>query len=150
MTWEERAAALSTASPQAVWDVLLDGRRWSFWNPGVEWMWLEGDAQPGTLATIKLRGVRQTAFTIVEAVAPRRLALALRIGPVARAEIRWTLAEIANGTRIESVVAIAGIAAGLLLKNSAARAAAAMPASLARLAQHAASLTPSQSSATDT
>jgi len=137
MIWEQSASALSAAPPQAVWDVLLDGRRWSFWNPGVEWMWLEGDPAPGTLTTIKLSRVRQTAFVIEEAVPPQRFALRLTVGPVARLQLTWTLAANAAGTRIDAAIAIAGIAAGLLLKRSAERIAQAIPAHLERLAARA-------------
>jgi hypothetical protein len=137
MTWEQAASALSAAPPQAVWDVLLDGRHWSAWNPGVEWMWLEGEPAPGTLATVKLRRVRQTAFTIEEAVVPQRFALGLTVGPLARLRLTWTLAAHAAGTRIEAAVAIAGVAAGLLLRRAAVRVAQALPAHLERLAARA-------------
>jgi len=135
--WERTETVLSAAPPQAIWDILLDGRRWSFWNPSVEWMWLEGDPVPGTLATIKLRRVRQTAFVIEEAVAPQRFALGLTIGPVARLRLSWTLAAHIGGTRIEAGVSIAGIAAGLLLRRPAERVAQALPGHLERLAARA-------------
>jgi hypothetical protein len=137
MTWQRTASAVSAAPPQAVWDVLLDGRRWSFWNPGVEWMWLEGDPAPGTLATFKLTRVRQTALVIEEAAPPHRFVLRLTVGPVARLQLTWTLAAHGAGTRVEAAVAIAGIAAGLLLKRSAERIAQAIPAHLERLAARA-------------
>lgn len=137
MIWERSAATPSSASPQAVWDVLLDGRRWSFWNPGVEWMWIEGDPIPGTLVTIKLKRVRQTAFVIEELVAPQRFALRLTVGPVARMRLTWTLHSTPSGTRIEAAVAIEGVAARLLLQRSAERLAQALPASLERLAERA-------------
>jgi hypothetical protein len=134
MTWEYSASAISTAPPQAVWDVLLDGRRWSFWNPGVEWMWLEGAIEPGTLVAIKLKRVRQTALVIAEAVPPQRFALVLTIGPVARLRVTWALAPQAAATRIDAAVAISGFAAGLLLKRSAQRVAQALPGHVERLA----------------
>jgi hypothetical protein len=134
MRWEHRVSAFSAAPSQAVWDVLLDGRRWSFWNPGVEWMWLEGDAAPGTLATIKLRRVRQTAFVVADAVPPEHFALKLTVGPVARLRLTWTLAAQPTGTRIEAAVAICGIAAGFVLKGSAERVAQALPGHVERLA----------------
>ncbi len=137
MTWERESSAVSAAAPQAVWDVLLDGRRWSFWNPDVEWLWLEGDAQPGTIATIKFRRVRQTALVIDEVLAAQRFALRLTVGPVARCRLSWTLTPQAAGTRIDAALAIAGIAAGPLLKRSAERVAAALPGHLERLAQRA-------------
>ncbi len=138
MTFAAQAIAMSEAAPQAVWDVLLDGRRWGLWNPGVEWMWLEGEPVPGTLATIKLARVRQTAFVVVEAAPPERFALALRVGPVARLELAWRLLESAGGTVIEGRVAAAGVAAALLVDRPAKRVAAAFPAHLERLAVRAA------------
>jgi hypothetical protein len=137
MTREYTASVVAAASPQAVWDVLLDGRRWCFWNPGVEWMWLEGDLAPGTLATIKLKRVLQTAFVIQEALAPQRFAIRLTVGPIARLELSWTIAAQPAGTRIDAAIAIAGIAAGLLLGRSAKRVAAALPGHIERLAQRA-------------
>lgn len=137
MNWQHIERAISAAPPHAVWDVLLDGRRWSFWNPGVEWMWLEGDAAPGNVATIKLKGIRQTAFVIREALAQQRFVLGLTVGPVARLELAWTLAATPDGTRIEADVSIAGVAAGLLLRRPAQRIAAAMPGHVERLAARA-------------
>jgi hypothetical protein len=133
MSWEHTESALSAASPQAVWDVLLDGRRWSLWNPGVEWLWIEGDPVPGTLATIKLRRVRQTALVIREAAPLERFALGLTVGPVARLHLTWTLSLQGAQTRIEAAIGVGGIAAGLLLERSAKRVAQALPAHLVRL-----------------
>jgi hypothetical protein len=138
LTWESAAAAVSSAPLQAVWDVLLDGRRWSFWNPGVEWMWIEGEPVPGTVATVKLRRVRQTAFVIDEITPPHRFAIRVTVGPIARLRLTWTLTPHGRGTRIESVVAIDGVAAGFLLQRPARRVAQAMPATLERLAEYAA------------
>ncbi len=134
MTPGAAASAVSAAPPQAVWDVLLDGRRWSFWNPGVEWLWFEGDPAPGTLATIKLKGVRQTALVIGEARPPEIFVLRLTIGPIARLALTWRLAAHGAGTRIDAVVAIDGIASGLLLGRSARRLEKAIPSHLERLA----------------
>jgi hypothetical protein len=131
------ARADSAAPPQAVWDVLLDGRRWSFWNPGVEWMWLEGPGAPGTLVTIKLKGVRQTALVLTELLPPRRFGLALTIGPIARLDLTWTLSARETGTRIDAAVATSGLAGGLLLGRSAERIARALPGHLERLAAYA-------------
>jgi hypothetical protein len=137
MRWEYQTSIVSGAPPQAVWDVLLDGRRWSFWNPDIEWLWLEGDPTPGTVATIKFRRVRQTALVIDEIVPPQRFALRLTVGPIARCQLSWTLTVQPPGTRIDAVVAITGIAAGPLLKRAAQRVADALPGHLERLAQRA-------------
>jgi hypothetical protein len=133
MRWDYTVSALCAAPPAAVWAVLLDGRRWSFWNPGVEWLWFEGEAEPGTLATIKFKRVRQTALVIEEALSPQRFALALTVGPVARMRVTWTLAAQGTGTRIEAAVAVRGVAAGLLLKRPAKRVADALAGHLERL-----------------
>ncbi len=138
MNWESSASAASLAPPQEVWDVLLDGRRWSFWNPGIEWLWLEGEAVPGTLATLKVARMRQTACTIEEALEPARFALRLTVGPVARMSVAWTIAERGSGSSIAATVAIAGVAAGFLLARPARRIARALPAHLERLAARAA------------
>ncbi len=131
----------SSAPAQAVWDVLLDGRRWSFWNPGVEWMWLEdGEPVPGSFATLKLVKARQTAFVVEEALPPRRFAAGLTVGPVAKLRVGWTLADAEAGTRIEASVGFAGVAAGWLVRRPAERIAAALPAHLERLAARAAGM----------
>jgi hypothetical protein len=134
MRWESTAGASSAAAPDEVWDVLLDGRSWSLWNPGIEWMVLEGLPRVGTLLTMKPKRLRQTAFRI-EAIEPRRLlALVVTFGPVAALRSRWELRPQANGTAIVHTVAISGPLAGLLLVRAARRIAAAMPATLERLA----------------
>jgi uncharacterized protein YndB with AHSA1/START domain len=134
MTWERTAGASSAAPPARVWNVLLDGRRWSQWNPDVDWMTVEAALEPGGLVTFKPKGGRQTAFRI-EAVQPERLlALAVRFGPVATMRLRWELAPEAGGTTIVQTVGIAGPLAGMLLRRGAQRIADALPANLARLA----------------
>ena len=142
MTWERTAGASSAAPPARVWAVLLDGLRWSLWNPGVEWMTVEGALEPGGLLTMKPKGAPQTAFRI-EAVQPERLlALAVRFGPVATRRLRWELAPEAGGTTIVQTVGIGGPLAGLLVRRAAQRIADALPANLARLAVRAVALAP--------
>ena len=141
MSWERTAAARSAAPPERVWDVLLDGRRWSQWNPGVQWMTVEGALEPGGLLTMKPKGAPQTAFRIEAAQPQRLLALAVRFGPVATLRMRWELRPEADGTTIVQTVGIDGPLAGLLLRRAAERIAGAMPANLERLAQRAAALT---------
>jgi uncharacterized protein YndB with AHSA1/START domain len=138
MTWERTAAATSAAPPERVWDVLLDGRRWSLWNHGVQWMTLEGPLESGTVLTMKPKGAPQTAFRIEAAVPPRLLALVVTFGPVAAMRFRWELSRQPGGTEIAQTVAIGGPLAGLLLRRAAERIANAMPANLERLAARAA------------
>jgi uncharacterized protein YndB with AHSA1/START domain len=142
MSWERTAGASSAAAPQDVWDVLVDGRGWSLWSAGIEWMTVEGALEPGGLLTMKPKGAPQTAFRI-EAVEPARLlALAVRFGPVATLRLRWELVPEAGGTTIVQTVGIAGPLAGLLLRRAAQRIGDAMPASLERLAVRAFSRAP--------
>jgi uncharacterized protein YndB with AHSA1/START domain len=134
MTWERTAGASSAAPPERVWEVLLDGRHWSRWNGGVDWMLVEGALAPGALVTLKPKGAPQTAFRI-EAVQPGRLlALAVRFGPVAALRLRWELAPESGGTTIVQTVGVSGPLARLLLARAARRIGDAMPASLERLA----------------
>ena len=142
MTWERTAGASSAAPPERVWDVLLDGPRWSLWNAGVDWMTIESALEPGRLLTMKPKGAPQTAFRIEAAEAPRILALAVRFGPVARLWLRWELTPEAGGTTIVQTVGIGGPLAGLLLRRAAQRIGDAMPANLERLAVRAFSLAP--------
>ena len=142
MSWERTAGASSAAPPERVWEALLDGRRWSLWDHGVDWMTVEGVLEPGGLLTMKPKGAPQTAFRI-EAVQPGRLlALAVRFGPVATMRLRWELAPEAGGTTIVQTVGISGPLAGLLLRRAAQRIADALPANLARLAVRAVALAP--------
>jgi uncharacterized protein YndB with AHSA1/START domain len=142
MTWERTAGASSAAPPERVWEVLLDGRRWSLWNAGIDWMTVEAGLEPGGLVTFKPKGGRQTAFRI-EAVRPERLLeLGVRFGPVASMRLRWELEPEAGGTTIVQTVGIGGPLAGLLLRRAAQRIADGLPADLERLAVRAVSLAP--------
>lgn len=133
MKWERRATATSAAPPAAVWRRLLDGRRWAEWNPGVQWMAVEGPPAPGTVVTLKPKGAPQTAFRIEGVVAPAYLALAVTFGPVATMRLRWELAPDGNGTALAQTVEIGGPLAGPLLRRAAERIAGGMAESLARL-----------------
>jgi hypothetical protein len=116
-----------------VWGVLLDGRHWSEWNPGVEWMVIEGPLAPGGLVTMKPRRVRQTAFRI-EVVEPERLvALVVTVGPLAALRLRLELEPQQSGTTIVHTIAISGLLAGPLLQRAARRIAGMMPEVLERL-----------------
>ena len=140
MMWERTSGATSAAPPERVWAVLLDGRRWSEWNPGVQWMTLEGPLEPGSVLTMKPKGAPQTACRIESVVSERLLALVVTFGPVAAMHLRWELAPASAGTKIEPTVAISGPLAGLLLRKAALRSAEGMHANLERLAARAFSI----------
>jgi uncharacterized protein YndB with AHSA1/START domain len=142
MTWERTAGASSAAAPARVWEILVDGPRWSLWNHGVDWMTVEGALEPGGLLTMKPKGAPQTAFRIEAAEPERLLALAVRFGPVATLRLRWELTPEAGGTMIVQTVRIGGPLAGLLLRRAAQRIGDAMPANLERLAVRAFSRSP--------
>ncbi|HEV3086816.1 MAG TPA: SRPBCC family protein [Candidatus Elarobacter sp.] len=137
MTWERTAGASSAAPPARVWEVLLDGRRWSLWNHGVAWMTVEGPLAPGTLLTMKPRRGPQTAFRIEAVVPEKLLALVVTFGPVAALRFRWELTPEAGGTTIVQTVGISGPLGGLL-RRAALSIGEAMPANLGRLAVRAA------------
>lgn len=138
MQWESTASVIADSPPDAVWRVLADGPRWAEWNERVAWLWIETSLAPGNLVTIKPTSGRQTAYVIEDAVPQRRLVLRLTFGPVAALRLTWTLAPHDGGTRIDASIAITGIAARLLVKKMAERAAAVLPANLERLAARAA------------
>jgi uncharacterized protein YndB with AHSA1/START domain len=135
MNWENTASIAIPASRQRVWDVLLDGKGWHRWSPGVEWMFVEGELAPGELITLKPKGSRQTAFTIQEVTLGELLVMRITFGPVATMRLRWALAAVGSSTQLSATVAIEGIAAGMLLKKGALKIANAMPANIERLAQ---------------
>jgi hypothetical protein len=135
--WEQTASVDVLASAATVWGVLMDAPRWGEWNDAVEWLWFEGAPRAGMLATMKPKRMRQTAF-MVEALEPERLfCLRLRFGPVAALRLAWRLTPTEAGTCLDGGVSIDGVAAGFL-KGAAVKIAAAMPATLARLAARAA------------
>jgi len=135
MKWSDRATLDCTASAGALWATLVDGPRWNAWNPGVQWMFLEGPLAPGSLLTMKPKGAPQTAFRVEEVVPQRRLRVGLTFGPVAKLELAWTIDRIGSGTRLEQSVAIEGIAAGFLLRKNALRIASGMAENLVRLCE---------------
>jgi uncharacterized protein YndB with AHSA1/START domain len=147
MSWERTAEATCTAPPERIWSVLLDGRHWNAWNPGVQWMTLEGPPEPGTVVTVKPKGAPQTAFRIESAVPNRLLALELTIGPLATLRLRWELRTSERGTTIAGSAATSGPLAGLLLSRVARRIGDALDANLARLAERASASDAEQKSA---
>ncbi|BDE05440.1 hypothetical protein WPS_07160 [Vulcanimicrobium alpinum] len=138
LTWERSAQAVSSAPPERVWAVLTDGRRWSQWNAGVQWIEIEGPLAPGTLLTMKPKGAPQTAFRIAAALPPHLLAFAVTFGPLATLEFRYELRPEGAQTAIVQTIGIGGPFAAPLLRKRAERIADAMPANLERLAARAA------------
>jgi uncharacterized protein YndB with AHSA1/START domain len=102
------AVARSPASPQTVWERLIDGRRWREWSPATDWMLVESTLAAGSLVTVKRKRGRQTAFRIEAAEAPRHLALLLTFGAAARLRIAWTLEPNAGGTLIRQTIESGG------------------------------------------
>ncbi len=138
MTEATSGEALATVGPEAVWRVLADGPRWFEWNEAVEWLWFETGVVAGSLATLKPKRFRQTAFLITAAAEPRELAMQITVGPAALLAFRWTLEPVGDGTLITETVTTGGFAARWLFAAAARRSIAAMPARLARLAELAA------------
>jgi len=129
------AAVTTGAAPDRVWAVLLDGRGWSRWNPGVEWMTLEGELAAGTVVTTKPKGAPQTALRVEEVVPGRTLALLVTVGPLAALRLRWDLRTTGAGTEVTQTVAGSGPLAGLLVDPAARRIAGGMESNLRRLTE---------------
>jgi hypothetical protein len=129
-----RAEARSAAPPAAVWARLLDGRRWSEWHAGAEWMVLESGLGAADYVTVKPRRGRQTAFRLVRAHEPHEFVLGLRFGPLARLTYAWQLAGAGSGTTIVASVVVDGPFASLVAAPYARKLAAALPESVERLA----------------
>lgn len=128
------ASAASAAAPADLWGVLVDGTTWNRWNDALAWAVFEGPPAVGTYVTLKPRRGRQTAYRIAAAAAPALLVLELTFGPLAALRLEWAVAGQAEGSLVEGRVAVAGPLAGLLVRRMAERAAAVLPANLARLA----------------
>jgi hypothetical protein len=128
---------LAAADPLAVWDVLVDGRRWGELNADLAWMWVDESLAPGAYLTIKPMRGRQTAYVIEDVVPQRRFAIRLQFGPAAHLRRTWTLAPEGAGTRIVETIEISGFAAGWLVQKRAEGLAAAAPQTLAKLAARA-------------
>jgi uncharacterized protein YndB with AHSA1/START domain len=130
--------ARSAAAPQAVWDRLVDGLRWSQWSAASDWMVVDDALEAGQYVTIKRKRGRQTAYRIEEAAPPQRLALLLTIGSAARLRIAWTLEPDGPGTLIRQTVESAGPLRRWLTDPLARKAAANLGDDPARLAELAA------------
>ncbi|MGA2393542.1 MAG: SRPBCC family protein [Candidatus Lustribacter sp.] len=102
------AVARSAAGPQAVWERLIDGRRWREWSPATDWMVVESTLEPGNFVTVKRKRGRQTAFRIEAAEPSRRLALVLTFGAAARLRLAWTLEPAGDGTLIRQTIESGG------------------------------------------
>lgn len=132
MTEVAHAALRTTASPEAVWGRLIDGRRWSDWNFAVAWMAIDTGLRAGAYVTIKPVRGRQTAYRIVAAEPAQRFTLALRFGPLARLELNWEIARDGSGAAVRQSVAVGG-PWRFLVRARAERTAAALAVDLARL-----------------
>jgi hypothetical protein len=131
--WESRVVVETEASVAEVWAAIVDGRRWSFWHDGFEWMWIEGPLEPGSTLTLKPRRYRQTAFVLEEIVAERRFVFATSFGPVARVRVAFDVEPLARGTRIAYAVVADGVLGGLGVRMIGRRLADGAEAALARL-----------------
>ena len=74
--WKPEHAEVTTASPEAVWQVIADVAHWPAWNPGYSAASLDGPIRPGTTGTVTLPNGMRRPFTILDA----RPAAALVIG----------------------------------------------------------------------
>lgn len=122
------------APPAAVWALLADPSRWPRWDEAVDWAVLEGPCVPGSYLTVKPKRGRQTAYRLAVVVEPERFSLELTFGPLARLRRSWSISATPGGSSVAGTVEVDGPLAGFLAGGMARRAAAALPAGLARLA----------------
>jgi hypothetical protein len=136
--WKSVSSFESDTPSSAVWSSFVDGRRWSFWHPGFEWMWLEGELERGSIATLKLRRYRQTAFVIDEVIPERRLVLRTSFGPVARVRLILEVEPREHGSCATYSVIADGLFGGMAARMIGKRLADGAPEALAQLAAYAA------------
>lgn len=115
--WKRTARAQSAATPEAIWSVLLDGRAWSQWYPGVSWMVLEGAVAPGALITVKPKRWQQTALRISVVQPAERLAFGTHLGPLAAFTMTFNISpQPGAGTDVVLAYQIAGPLANLVVR----------------------------------
>jgi hypothetical protein len=136
-----QSAQFIAAPPPTVWERLIDAPGWKSWNPGLAWVALDDRLVPGRYVTVKPATSRQTALRIVTIDAPHCFACEVSVGPLARLRFSWRLVSDGAGTMVRHEVDLTGPLPGLLRK-SAQRVAAQIPAHLARLAATCTGATP--------
>lgn len=137
MHWESTSSAESAAPAGAVWEAIVDGRRWSLWHARFEWMWLEGPLLPGSIVTLKPRRSRQTAFVIVELVPESRLVIETTFGPVASVRVVFDVAAVKSGSSVTYSVIVDGILGSLAVRMIGKRLSDGAPEALAALGEYA-------------
>jgi hypothetical protein len=65
--WKTEHAEVTTASPDAVWQVIADVAHWPAWNPGYTAASLDGPVRSGTTGTVTLPNGTRRPFTLVDA-----------------------------------------------------------------------------------
>jgi hypothetical protein len=112
--WTYDYSAESTARPDRIFDLFRDVTTWPHWNPGVEWMELDGPFAAGTTGTMKVPGqdpLRMPLVWVEDDLGFEDETEIPDAGVVVR--VRHALKDVGEGlTRITYEVTIDGPAAG--------------------------------------
>ena len=73
--WKTEHTETTTASADAVWEVVSDVERWGSWNPGYREARLDGDLRPGAPGGVVLANGMRRPFSVVEAIPTRSLVI---------------------------------------------------------------------------
>lgn len=104
-----------SAPPEAVWDLLVEVRRWPLWHRGADFADLRGELEPGTQLRWRMDGMRIRS-RIREVDPPVRLGWTMgTLG--ARGYQRWSLRPTPTGTEVTLEEAWGGLFA-LVLKRT--------------------------------
>jgi hypothetical protein len=128
------ASQLSTASPSAVWAVLLDVPGWPRWYPGYTAAEAEGPLAPGQRGTVTLLDGRRRPFEIFDWQPGYLLSLGTQV-PGAALRFRYTIDPEALGSRIILGYTLRGPSSPLFGRIFGPRIAGYLPTAAARLAQ---------------
>lgn len=94
--WITEHTEVTSAAPEAVWNVVRDFDKWPDWNPGYRKAHLEGDCIPGTPGTVTLANGMRRPFTLVEANPPTSLVIG-GSGAGITQRFRHTIEPLPNG-----------------------------------------------------
>jgi uncharacterized protein YndB with AHSA1/START domain len=112
--WKIEQTEVTTASPDAIWDVITDIDRWSRWNPGVRASHLDGPIQAGSSGRLTLPNGRRLGFTLEEAKAQSSLVFAVS-WPGLHQRFLYTIAPtLTSGARVSMAATMTGPLAPIL------------------------------------
>jgi uncharacterized protein YndB with AHSA1/START domain len=106
--WKTAHTELTSASPDAIWDVIADLDHWPSWNPGIRGAHPEGPVQAGTSGRLTVPNGMSRHFTVLEA--KPRASLAVGVSwPGVRQRFQYAIDPIRDdGARVTMVATMDG------------------------------------------